>query len=168
MALRRPGNARAILDADGPRWVIVAMRRHESNVNVQRQGALAVRNVVSRLLRDLPEDESGVAGTAAGAASVENERSSVRDDFLELGAEAVLRNIAGRHQGSVDEAYAALRDLGCTVSLVKFNADDLQKSQSSGSGVRGVGRTMMFGEKHNSNFRPVYEESSGLSDNFGN
>jgi len=130
--------------------------------------------VVSRLLRDLPEDKNG-AGAAAGVASVGNERSSVRDAFLELGAEAVLRNIAGRHQGSVDEAYAALRDLGCTVSLVKFNADDLQKSQTSGSSVRGVGRSMMFGEKHNSNFRPVYEESAGLSEgvddvvsNFGN
>mmetsp|Transcript_17407 Transcript_17407/g.30632 ORF Transcript_17407/g.30632 Transcript_17407/m.30632 type:complete len:721 (-) Transcript_17407:238-2400(-) len=168
MALRRPANARAILDAGGPRWVLLAMRRHESNVNVQRQGALAVRNIVSRLLRDLPEEEGGGSGSAAGGgASVEqaasavggggggDERSSIRDAFLELGAEDVLRNISGRHQGSVDEAYAALRDLGCKVSLVKFNADDLQKKGQ---------QPMMFGGKHNSNFRPVYEESAGLSD----
>ena len=151
MALRRPANARAILDADGPRWVLTAMRKHPENASLQRQGALAVRNVVSRLLRELPEGE----GTTAEG----DERASLRDAFLELGAEDVLRNVAGRHQGSVDEAYAALRDLGCAVSLVKFNAEELQGGQSA-----SVGRTMMFGEKHNSAFRPVYEESAGLSD----
>ncbi len=39
------------------------------------------------------------------------------------------------------------------MSLVKFDADDVH-----------VPRTMMFGEKHNSSFRPVYEESAGLAD----
>ncbi|KAL3827432.1 hypothetical protein ACHAXA_003166 [Cyclostephanos tholiformis] len=150
MALRRPLNARAILDADGPRFVILAMKRHVGNVNVQRQGALAVRNIVSRLLNDSPGDDA--RGDSNIYAGVEL-RSSIRDAFLELGAEDVLRNIAGQHQGSVDEAYAALRDLGCQVSLVKFNADDI-----------GFSRTMMFGEKHNSSFRPVYEESAGLAD----
>jgi len=158
MALRRPANARAVLDADGPRWIVTAMRRHEGNVNVQRQGALAVRNVASRLLRDLPPEEEAAGGGGDGAA--EGERAAVRDAFLELGAEDVLRNVAGRHQGSVDEAYAALRDLGCAASLVKFTADDLRNGTSCGGA--GAGKTMMFGEKHNSNFRPVYEESAGL------
>ncbi|KAL3770119.1 hypothetical protein ACHAW5_009660 [Stephanodiscus triporus] len=116
MALRRPANARAILDADGPRFVIAAMKRHDGNVNVQRQGALAIRNIVSRLLRDLPEvdtrETSAIDAAEAGGTGDER-RSSIRDAFLELGAEDVLRNVAGRHQGSVDEAYAALRDLGC-------------------------------------------------------
>jgi hypothetical protein len=149
MSLRRPANARAILDAGGPRFVITAMKRHDGNVNVQRQGALAIRNIVSRLLRDTPGEDGGDTAIDTGVEI----RTSIRDAFLELGAEDVLQNIAGQHQGSVDEAYAALRDLGCQVSLVKFNADDV-----------GVSRTMMFGEKHNSSFRPVYEESAGLAD----
>jgi len=165
MALRRPANARAILDAGGPRSVLTAMRRHDANVNVQRQGSLAIRNIVSRLLRDAPSSEGAASGGGAlpstsGAENGGNERGAVRDAFLELGAEDVLRNVAGRHQGSVDEAYAALRDLGCKVSLVKFSADDLQ-SAGTAAGNRGM---MMFGEKHNSNFRPVYEESAGLAD----
>jgi hypothetical protein len=162
MSLRRPNNARAILDMDGPRYVVLAMKGHGMNVNIQRQGALAIRNIVSRLLRDLPE-EGGECATSASASdnttiSIGNGmRSSIRDTFLELGAEDVLRNISGQHQGSVDEAYAALRDLGCTVSLVKYNADE------DGVRTRTTG-TMMFGEKHNSNFRAVYEESDGLND----
>jgi hypothetical protein len=145
MALRRPGNARAIIDAGGPRSILAAMKRHDTNSSVQRQGALAVRNIASRLLRECPEEGN----------TNKEERAAIRDAFLELGAEDTLRNITGRHQGSVDEAYAALRDLGCTVSLVKFNADDVNKHTQ-------VQRTMMFGEKHNSNFRPVYEDSEDL------
>ena len=149
MALLRPNNARAILDMDGPRYVVTAMKGHVGNVNVQRQGALAIRNIVSRLLRDLPE------GDCASDTTIDNGmRSSIHDAFLEIGAEDVL---AGRHQGSVDAAFAALRDLGCTVSLVKYNADE------DGVTTRTT-RTMMFGEKHNSNFRAVYEESDGLND----
>ena len=156
MALRRPSNARAIIDEGGPRLILTAMKRHEENVSVQRQGALAVRNIVSRLMRDL--DGSSGDNVASGNTTVEDARSAIRDRFGELGVEDVLRNIAGRHQGSVDEAYAALRDLGYSVTLTKFSAEDLEGGNNSNS----VGRTMMFGEKHNSNFRPVYEQSAGL------
>jgi hypothetical protein len=163
MSLRRPTNARAILDMDGPRYVVMAMKGHGRNVNIQRQGALAIRNIVSRLLRDLPEEGGECASASASdntpTISIDNGmRSSIRDTFLELGAEDVLRNIAGQHQGSVDEAYAALRDLGCTVSLVTYNADEDGVITTRTTG------TMMFGEKHNSNFRAVYEESDGLND----
>jgi len=158
MALRRPANARAILDAEGPRLVLLAMKKHDMNVNVQRQGALAIRNIVSRLLRDLPDEDVSSESKTTADTAIGDERSSIRDAFLELGAEDVLRNITGRHQGSVDEAYAALRDLGCKVSLVKFNSDDMQQPQNSSSAP------MMFGGKHNSNFRPVYEESKGLEE----
>eukprot|EP00984_Skeletonema_dohrnii_P008850 scaffold3294_cov126-Skeletonema_dohrnii-CCMP3373.AAC.5 len=159
MALRRPSNARAIIDEGGPRLILTAMKRHEENVSVQRQGALAVRNIVSRLMRDL--DGSSGDNVASGNTTVEDARSAIRDRFGELGVEDVLRNIAGRHQGSVDEAYAALRDLGYSVTLTKFSAEDLEGGNNiSNSNV--VGRTMMFGEKHNSNFRPVYEQSTGL------
>ena len=157
MALRRPSNARAIIDEGGPRLILTAMKRHEENVSVQRQGALAVRNIVSRLMRDL--DGSSGDNVASGNTTVEDARSAIRDRFGELGVEDVLRNIAGRHQGSVDEAYAALRDLGYSVTLTKFSAEDLEGSNNSNV----VGRTMMFGEKHNSNFRPVYEQSTGLN-----
>ncbi|KAL7497357.1 hypothetical protein ACHAWT_007592 [Skeletonema menzelii] len=164
MALRRPSNARAIIEEGGPRLIIAAMKRHTENVSVQRQGALAVRNIVSRLLRDLDGGSggSGDNATASGNTTVEVEdaRSAIRDRFGELGVEEVLRNIAGRHQGSVDEAYAALRDLGYSVTLTKFSAEDLQEGNASSN---AIGRTMMFGEKHNSNFRPVYEQSAGLS-----
>ena len=117
---------------------------------------LPIRNIVSRLLRDLLEGDArkNSVNDAAEAGGIGDEmRSSICDAFLELGVEDVLRNVTGRHQGSVDEAYAALRDLGCQVSLIKFNADNV-----------GVSRTMMFGEKHNSSFRLVFEESAGLAD----
>ena len=167
MALRRPCNARVIIDADGQRLVLLAMKRHEENVSVQRQGALAVRNIVSRLLMGTSSEENGGDGSAAADGNgVSDERTSIRDAFLEFGAEDVLRNIAGRHQGSVDEAYAALRDLGCTVSLMKFDAQDLEQHQHTNGHANSMGmaRTMMFGEKHNSSFRPVFEESAGLED----
>lgn len=160
MALRRPVNARAIIDAGGPRLIITAMKRHDEVVSVQRQGALAIRNIVSRILKDLDDSAGGVMTAAGNATSLEDARSEIRDRFHELGVEDVLRNITGRHQGSVDEAYAALRDLGYSVSLTKFNAEDLQDGTNQ---VGAVSRTMMFVEKHNSNFRPVYDESAGLN-----
>ena len=162
MALRRPDNARCILNTDGPRWILLAMRHHPQNANVQRQGSLAVRNIASRLLRDLPGGDGGITSggnSAANTSSGGEEEISVRDAFLDLGAEEVLRDIAGQHQASVDEAYAALLCLQCKVSLLKFSAEDLQKG-----GRIQPGRTRMFGEKHNSAFRPVYEESQGLSE----
>ncbi|KAL7464914.1 hypothetical protein ACHAXS_005253 [Conticribra weissflogii] len=168
MALRRPANARAIIDGDGPRLILTAMKRHETNVNVQRQGALAVRNIVSRLLMGVHDSvNDSNLNVATDGTDIGGEVASIRELFLEWGAEDVLRNIAGRNQGSVDEAYAALRDLGCPVSLVKFDTQDFQR-QGNGhfnSNVSmGVARTMMFGEQHNSNFRPVFEASEGLED----
>ena len=62
----------------------------------------------------------------------------------------MLRGITGRHQGSVDEAYAALRDLDCQVSMVKFDAET-QKTTS---------QVAMFGDAK-PNFHPVYEENGG-------
>lgn len=157
MALRRPSNARAIIDEGGPRLIITAMKRHEEVVSVQRQGALAVRNIVSRLLKELDGGSGDNSGSGSSTA-VEEARAAIRDRFGELGVEDVLRNIAGRHQGSVDEAYAALRDLGYSVSLTKFSAEDLQEGN-----IKNSSKPMMFGGKHNSNFRPVYEQSAGLN-----
>eukprot|EP00985_Skeletonema_marinoi_P024846 scaffold17669_cov88-Skeletonema_marinoi.AAC.5 len=112
----------------------------------------------SSLMRDLDGSSGDNVASGNSNTTVEDARSAIRDRFGELGVEDVLRNI---HQGSVDEAYAALRDLGYSVTLTKFSAEDLERgSNISNSNV--VGRTMMFGEKHNSNFRPVYEQSTGL------
>ena len=70
MALRRPSNARAIIEeGSGPRLIITAMKRHTENVSVQRQGALAVRNIVSRLLRDLDGGSGGGGGGDDNATS---------------------------------------------------------------------------------------------------
>ena len=162
MALRRPANARAILAEEGPRRILDGMRRHPDSPAVQRQGALAVRNVASRLLRDSAaagEENNRPRPDGGGGDGDDDEGTAVRDAFLCLGAEDVLRNVAGRHQGSVDEAYAALRDLGAKVSLVRFTADDLS---NGGGGGSSSGRPMMFGERHNGSFRPVYDESAGL------
>ena len=69
------------------------MQVHHSNVSVLRQASLAVRNMVAR--------------------SVEL-RSRFLHDELEI--EPLLRK-AQQYQGCGDEAYAALRDLGCYIQL---------------------------------------------------
>lgn len=181
MALRKPMNAMRIVQENGPREIIAALGKFPNHVLVQRQGALAVRNIVSRLVvknsdvdddddemegqenhaakandatTDMTEEDSaasaGATGAATDAATSAGDSSSsinVRDVFLDLGAEVVLRHITGRHQGSVDEAYAALRDLGCEVTMTKFD----EKTQTFTRKVE------MFGEVK-SNFRPVYDD----------
>jgi hypothetical protein len=160
MALRKPVNAMRIVHENGPREIVSAMGKFPNNVLVQRQGALAIRNIVSRLVINAStptEDADNDAAAAAAAESAttdketdtttEPEAINVRDVFLDLGAEVVLRHITGRHQGSVDEAYAALRDLGCEVSMSKF--DEATQTFSR--------KIEMFGEVK-SNFRPVYED----------
>ena len=169
MALRKPANALRIVEGGGPMEVLTAMRRHPSAVPVQRQGSLAVRNISSRLIKlaEAEQQMEGGGGTSSlspksAAADTTNTLLppcpvEVREAFLDLGAEAVLRDIAGRHQGSVDEAYAALRDLGCKVSMVRYDTHDDGQARA-GSGTRGVA---MFGETK-SRFNPVFEESNEL------
>jgi hypothetical protein len=173
MALRKPMNAMRIIQENGAREIVSAMSKFPNNVLIQRQGALAVRNICSRLVKraneDLDADEdtdnnkenpssgevssteaSGIDSMKKSSASTngkEKDEINVRDVFLDLGAEVVLRHITGRHQGSVDEAYAALRDLGCEVTMTKFD-------QATQKFTRKV---EMFGEVK-SNFRPVYDE----------
>ncbi len=92
MALRSPDNCLRLAALGGVPVALQAMRGHPEATAVQRQGSLAVRNLVSRT----PE---------------------LADLFLDAGAEPLLR-AAGRFQESVDEAYAALRDLKCEVRRV--------------------------------------------------
>lgn len=156
MALRKPSNALRILHQDGASSILTAMKLFPNSVLVQRQGALAVRNIVSRLVANTSAVEAIQENGVVEKECNENEDTSnnasnsisVRDIFLDLGAEVILRGITGRHQGSVDEAYAALRDLGCQVSMVKYDA----KTQTATT------RTVMFGDVK-PKFRPVYNES---------
>lgn len=129
MALRKPKNAFTIVKShDGHLQILSAMRFHSSNTLVQRQGALALRNLASR---SKPED-------------------GIRQLMLDAGAEQGLRQ-AGQHQACVDEAYAALRDLGCEAKIMKL--DEAGKT---------VERTAMFGESK-PKFRAVLEESSNAA-----
>ena len=160
MALRKPANAKKIIDEGGPMEVLTAMRQLPNVVPLQRQGALAVRNISSRLIKMVEAEQSSKVDTSISVGGGTEAIPSVeaRDTFLDLGAESVLRDIAGKHQGSVDEAYAALRDLGCQVSMVRY---DTESTHSSGSrGVRGV---TMFGESK-ARFNPVFDESDALEE----
>ena len=97
MALRKPENVQHIFNCDGASAILVAMKRHPKAVLVQRQGCLAVRNIIAR-------------------------NREFKEALLELGVEQVLKD-AGKYQGAVDEAYAALRDLGFEASVTKYDAD---------------------------------------------
>ena len=126
MALRQPQNAHAIVENGGHVLIFDAMRAFPHKVALQRQGCLAVRNIASRLARiNYDEDKT---------------------KLLDAGAEDILQNIAGRHPGSSDEAYAALRDLGLSPKI--YSVDE--------NGNATVNRTEEFG-KVKSNFRAVYE-----------
>jgi hypothetical protein len=121
MALRKPKNASRVLQCDGARIILLAMKRFATSTVVQRQGALSIRNLASRAT---PEEKQLILDT--------------------LNAEAVLQ-FAGLHGGSVDEAYAALRDLGCKVGKTTVHADGTVST-----------KPQMFGEVK-SNFRAVYD-----------
>jgi hypothetical protein len=126
MALRHPHNSRFIVEnVHGHVLIIQAMKHHTQNAVIQRQGALAIRNLASRCPKG----------------------GAIHHALLNAGAEPVLRE-AGKHQSSVDEAYAALKELNCSVKVYKV--DEQGKT---------VERTTMFGEAK-LNFRPVLEESS--------
>jgi len=136
MALRKPANAIRIIQENSPKVMIAAMAKFPNNVLIQRQGALAIRNIVSRLVANTASMETTGTGDTNEIVTGQNESINVRDTFLDLGAEVILRQITGRHQGSVDEAYAALRDLGLEVSMVKYDAETQTMTR----------KTQMFGE----------------------
>lgn len=152
-ALRKPTNALRIIQENAPLEIMSAMAKFPNNVLVQRQGALAVRNIVSRLVANSSEMQTTGSGDTSSIIASKTETINVRDVFLDVGAEVVLRQIAGRHQGSVDEAFAALRDLGCEVSMMKFDAETQTMTR----------KTEMFGEVK-SNFRKVYDDSDAVEE----
>ena len=126
MALRQPQNAHAIVEEGGHVLIFQAMRAFPDKVTLQRQGCLAVRNIASRLARQSYDED--------------------KIKLLDAGAEDVLQNIAGKHPASAEEAYAALRDLGCDPQMFQLD--------KYGNTTRSM--TEAFGSVK-SNFRPVYE-----------
>jgi len=137
MALRKPENVEHIFNCDGAAALLLSMRHHPTVVPVQRQGCLAVRNLIAR-------------------------NQDKKEALTELGVEKVLKD-AGRYQGAVDEAYAALRDLGFEASVTKFDADTGQvvKTQMFGDTKANFNKSTVasneIGRKIDENARPANE-----------
>ena len=99
MALRSPRNAEFLVKQnDAATWIVRAMQRHPSRTTVQRQGALSLRNLVSR-------------------------STDLRPVVIQAGAAEALKDIAAKHVSCQDEVYAALRDLGLPASLLRVEHD---------------------------------------------
>lgn len=92
VALRVQENANALFDAGIAETVVDTMKIHERNSVVQRNGAWAIRNMVSR-----SRDQC--------------------DAWLALGVEDVLQAARASHPSVDQDAKAALRDLGAKVHL---------------------------------------------------
>jgi armadillo repeat-containing protein 6 len=94
IALRSPENSTRLVNLGAARKIAMAMRTHKTDTAVLRQASLAIRNMVARA----PE---------------------LRGRILEEDVEELLR-YAQPYRGCGDEAYAALRDLGCNIKLSSF------------------------------------------------
>lgn len=126
MALRSSLNVhRMMSDYEVGSDITAALRCHPTNAKVQRQGALAIRNIACRGDVD------------------------VRKVLLDLGVEDLLKDVTGKLSDSVEEAYAALRDLGVQVSMIHYTVDD------DGRVIRS-GTVQMFGEDK-PKFRAIFE-----------
>ena len=121
MSLRSPSNSYRIAETGAIEILVKAMRRHPNFGTFQRQCALCMRNIAARC-------------------------TDLRGSMLDAGAEDVLRS-AGRIQEAVDEAYAALRDLGCEVHKVKIGQDGTVEAAYE-----------QFGEKKSA-FKAVWDDN---------
>ena len=125
MSLRCPNNSEKIVKAGAMDVIVKGMDRHHDKVALQRQACLCVRNISARCV-------------------------DLRPILLDAGLEPRLR-AAGRYQDSVDEAYGALRDLGCEVTRVKIDVN-------TGTAIAAVEE---FG-KVKSGFRAVYDDNDEI------
>lgn len=99
ITLRSPNNSERIIKTGSSIDILAqTMRFHIDRSGLLRQGSLTIRNISARC----PE---------------------LRSIILDAGFEDILRN-AGRMTDVVDEAYGALRDLGCEVHYVRVNPDN--------------------------------------------
>ncbi|KAJ0406396.1 hypothetical protein P43SY_007004 [Pythium insidiosum] len=103
ISLRSPHNSTRLVDLGAARHIAVAMRTHSTDTTLLRQASLAIRNLVAR-------------------------SPQLRARILEEDVEDVLRQ-AQRYRGCGDEAYAALRDLGCSIQLSSFGTGMQPKAQ---------------------------------------
>lgn len=125
--LRSPSISERIVSLGATEIICKCMRYHDDRQSLLRQGCLTIRNIAGRC----PE---------------------LRGSLLDSGVEVVLRS-AGKFQDCVDEAYGALRDLGCEVQRVKVSLDGSVESAYE-----------QFGQRTTS-FRPVFEGSDELESN---
>ena len=154
MSLRSPDkNVQKILHYDGPYFILrCSMKEFPRSVLVQRQGCLAIRNLVSRLYTTNENNSSVINNTATSDGNNKNIKRQILEDH---GGKEILIS-AAKIGGCVDEAYAALRDLNCPgVSLMRLTPD--QGDGDDNSSRKGLRPIRMFGEVKNHNFRPVYD-----------
>ena len=130
MSLRSPANSERICAAGGMEVLAQGMRRHESKVALQRQGCLCVRNIAARC-------------------------EQLRSLILDAGLEPLLRS-AGRFQDAVDEAYGALRDLGCEVTRVKVVDGQVTTAFEEFGSHKSQGKPKRF--------NPVYDDTVDLAE----
>jgi len=128
MSLRSPSNSARIVETGAVEVLVTCLRRHPDRVALQRQGCLAIRNIAARC-------------------------PDLRQVLLDAGVEGVLRD-AGKFRDSVDEAYAALRDLNCEVQYVKVTEDGRVEEAYEQFG--GPGKAL--------NFRPVYDDTEDIQE----
>lgn len=100
MALRQPKNAEFLVKCDAHSRVLDSMQRHTRRVTLQRQGALAIRNIASRS----PE---------------------LRSILISAGADHILLANAAKHLSCQDEVYAALRDMGLEVNMMQSETNEM-------------------------------------------
>jgi len=102
MALRQPDNCHYLVQTHQVHVaVLAAMRQHPHRATLQRQGALCLRNLVSR-----------------------GDQAVLRTALLDAQAGPVLLQIAAQHASCQDEVYAALRDLGIAVNILNVKHDE--------------------------------------------
>ena len=149
MALRQPRNAQFLVVTHAVHVAIVqVMQRHASSAPLQRQAALALRNLVSRdkLL-------TNVASVESEGQQSQPQPQPLGPLLLQAGAQQALLQYAAPHASCQDEVYAALRELGVQgISMVHH----VRVVDSSGTEQVVVQPTPQFGAVA-SNFRPVYE-----------
>jgi hypothetical protein len=126
MSLRSPFNSSRMMGNGVALAVTKSMSNHKSAAALQRQGCLLIRNIAARC----PEH---------------------REALLDVGLEGLLREAGSRFREVVDEAYAALRDLGCEAQVVQVNES---------GGVQQAYEQFGIGTK--AKFNPVFEETSEL------
>lgn len=152
MALRVPSNCERILGMGGGRLISGSMRRFSTVVPLQRQSCLAVRNLVGRCPHLKVNTILISFLDKLYTCMYLNLLLCEQEPLLEDDMEGLLRH-AGTLPGSIDAAFAALRDLGLEVSMITIDPD-------TGEIRQGV---QQFGEVKSA-FRAVYDDAPGMDD----